>query len=56
MPPESPIIITYHIAGIIVQVDFFLLGGIKINTTGRIKNKENYREDSFLPSYFIKGN
>jgi hypothetical protein len=42
-------------AGIIVQVNFLLSGGIKINTAGRIKNKENYRKDSFSPSYFIKG-
>jgi hypothetical protein len=54
--PESLIIIIYYIAGIIVQVDFFLLGSIKISTANRIKNKENYREDPFLPSCFIKGN
>jgi hypothetical protein len=54
--PESPIVITYYIAGIIIQVDFFLLNGIKIDATNRIKNKKNYREDLFLPSYFIEGN
>jgi hypothetical protein len=55
MPPKSPIVVIYYIAGIIVQVDFPLPGGIKISIAGRIKNKENYREDSFSPSYFIKG-
>jgi hypothetical protein len=43
-------------AGIIVQVDLFLLGGIKINTAGRIENKKNYYKNFFLPSYFIERN
>jgi hypothetical protein len=42
-------------AGIIVQIDFFLPGGIKISTAGRIKDRESYREDPFSPSYFIEG-
>jgi hypothetical protein len=56
VPPESLIIIIYYIAGIIVQIDFFLSDNIKINTTSRIKNKENYRENPFLPNCFIKRN
>jgi hypothetical protein len=55
MPPESPIIITYYITGIIVQVDFFLPGGIKIGAASRIKDKESYRKDPFSPSCFIEG-
>jgi hypothetical protein len=56
VPPESLIVIIYYIVGIIVQVDFFLPGSIKINTADRIKDKENYRKDPFSPSYFIEGN
>jgi hypothetical protein len=56
MPPESPIIITYYITGIIVQVDFLLPGSIKIGIAGRIEGKESYRKDPFLPSCFIEGN
>jgi hypothetical protein len=43
-------------AGIIVQINLFLPGGIKISTAGRIKSKENYCENPFLPSCFIEGN
>jgi hypothetical protein len=43
-------------AGIIVQVNLFLPGGIKIGAAGRIKNKENYCKDPFLPNCFIKRN
>jgi hypothetical protein len=55
VPPEFPIIIIYYMVGIIVQVDFLLPGGIKINTAGRIKDKESYRKDPFSPNCFIKG-
>ena len=55
MPPESPIVVTHYMAGIIVQIDLPLPGGIKVSAAGRIQGREGHRKDPLFSGRLIKG-
>jgi hypothetical protein len=55
MSPESPIVVTHHMAGIVVQIDLPLSGGIKISPARRIEGWEGHRKDPLSSGRFIEG-